>query len=123
LLKNPEQIINKIALIIVNIIEFLRLIFPLGISRFVVLGFFLSISLSQKRLNDIAVFRANIIHKITKTSEAHSKESGSCRIAKENPRKAKGIAKTVWLNFISEKYDFIFVNTSNIFMQICKIPE
>lgn len=57
--------VNSIAFAIVNVSAAFGVIFPAGISRCAVRGFFASISLSAQRLNPIAVLRANIIHSTT----------------------------------------------------------
>ena len=56
---------NSKQLTTIKNIAFFGLIMPAGISRFAVLAFCTSISLSKYRLKAIAAFRANTIHKTT----------------------------------------------------------
>ena len=82
-------------------------IFPAGISLFAVRGFFASIFRSANRLNPMAALRAQIMQAITNKNVFQLKKYSSREMAKKYPINAKGSAKTVWLNFIKEKYFFI----------------
>ena len=78
-------------------------IIPEGISLFFVLGLSASNFLSASLLNPIAAFRAKIMHRIIRRSSLILKSYSSSDTASEKPISAKGIAKTVWLNFTREK--------------------
>jgi hypothetical protein len=54
-------------------------------------------------LKPIAVFLAKIMQRITRSNNLILKLYSGFDTASENPINAKGIAKTVWLNFTSEK--------------------
>ena len=103
LLMNAVVIMNKKALIITNTAAALAPIIPEGISLFFVLGLRASNFLSASLLNPIAAFRAKIMQSIISRSSLMLKLYSSFDTASEKPIRAKGIAKTVWLNFTSEK--------------------
>lgn len=86
---------------------FLAFIILDGISRTAVLGFKTSKCLSIYLLNAIAALRANTIHKMTNKNKSIRKVYCNL-IAKKKPINAKGKAKMVWLNLISDKYVLIF---------------
>jgi hypothetical protein len=88
---------------ITNIAAALALMMPEGISLFMVLGLSESKSLSANLLNPIAVFLAKIIQRMTRSSNLMLKSNSGFDTASEKPMRAKGIAKTVWLNLTREK--------------------
>ena len=76
---------------------------PEGISRIFVRSFSASIFQSAYRLKAMAALRAKIMqHKIRRTN-FRLKGWLSIFIPRKKERKAKGKAKTVWENLISEK--------------------
>lgn len=81
-----------------------RLIMPRGISRtLLVRGFAVSISASKNRLNAMAADLARII---APTICAKSNQDQPICVSRNPsiiPNSAKGIAKMVWLNLISDK--------------------
>jgi ammonia channel protein AmtB len=86
-----------------NIAAALVLMMPEGISLLMVLGLSESKSLSASLLNPIAVFLAKIIQRMTRSSNLILKSNSGFDTASEKPMRAKGIAKTVCLNFTREK--------------------
>ena len=52
----------------------------------------------------MAAVLANTMHKTTRLNFCQLKSALPEKTASENPISAKGKAKMVWLNFISEKY-------------------
>ena len=100
---NDVVTIKSTALTITNIAAALLPIIPEGISLFLVLGLRASNFLSASLLNPIAAFRAKIMHSIISSSSLRLKLYSGSDTASEKPISAKGIAKTVWLNFTSEK--------------------
>lgn len=103
---NQVVAINKTLLSIVNISPDRGEMTPAGISRIAVRGFLLSISRSNQRLNAIAALLAKTIQRMTSNSVRQLNDAGEAAVARKKPTKANGRAKTVWLNFISDKYDF-----------------
>src|SRR5450759_917946 len=95
--------INSIALRITKAEAAFELIIPLGISLFWVRGLRASNLLSTSLLKPMAAFLAKIMQRITNRSNFKLKLYSTLETASENPIRAKGIAKTVWLNFTSEK--------------------
>lgn len=103
---------NSIEFIITKTNAELALTILAGISLDAVRGFASSISLSKYLLNAIAALRANIIHNTTNTNNCQLAGWLASFIAKKKPISAKGIAKTVWLNFIKDKkleIDFVLL--------------
>ena len=103
LFMNPAVIINRTAFAITNAAADLGPIIPEGISLFLVLGLSASKFLSASLLNPIAALRAKIIQRIIRRSSLKLKLNSPFYTASENPIRAKCIAKTVWLNFTSDK--------------------
>lgn len=79
-------------------------IFPAGISLIAVRGFLASNFLSINRLNAMAALLAKTMHKITNNNFSKLKTALPECIARQNPTTANGKAKTVWLNFMRDKY-------------------
>lgn len=77
---------------------------PAGISRIFVLGFFSSKERSINRLKAIAALRAVTMHASIRRNVLRLKGCELFSSPRKNPIKANGNAKTVWLNFTSEKY-------------------
>jgi hypothetical protein len=51
----------------------------------------------------MAALRAKTIHKITRINKVQLSGPAKCKVARKNPIKAKGKAKIVWLNLISDR--------------------
>ena len=96
-------IINNAALTMTKIAAALLPIIPEGISLFLVLGLSASNLLSASLLNPIAALRAKIMHRTISSRSLRLKVYSGSDTASEKPISANGIAKTVWLNFTSEK--------------------
>ena len=94
---------NAAQFIKTNSSALLALITPEGISLTFVLGLAISISLSKNRLKAIAALLAKTIHRTTKPNIPKSRDFDSYNVPRKKPTIANGIAKIVWLNFISEK--------------------
>ena len=100
---NFVVMINPTQLKIINASAALDEIFPAGISRSFVLGFFASILRSAQRLNAIAAERAKTIHNKTLTAKIIVKSPLPIIIPEVNPIAANGNANTVWLNLINDR--------------------
>ena len=101
---------NSAALIIINNVAAPGEMIPEGISRFFVLGFFSSNFLSTSRLNPIAEFLANTMHRIIRRRSLRLNRRSPSEMPREKPIRANGMANTVWLNLTSEKYFLIGLN-------------
>ena len=95
LLIKKVVITNKRAFAITNNRDDLAEIIPAGISRIMVLGFDLSISLSIYRLKAMAALLANIIHSITNKKRLQLKFILVDVTANKKPIIANGKAKIV----------------------------
>jgi|ERR1051326_498315 hypothetical protein len=96
-------VINKRQLIITKDKAFFSEMIPFGISRICVRAFLLSNVTSAHRLNAIAALRAKTMQRITRRNDFQFISVLLNFTAKKKPITAKGIAKMVWLNFISER--------------------
>lgn len=101
---------NKAALKMVNVKAWRGLMTPAGTSRFAVRGLRASYFQSKNRLKAIAALRAKIMQSNTLRNkislfknQTHENPSFTSTMPKVKPIKAKGKAKTVWLNLIKDK--------------------
>ena len=90
-------------LIMINASAALEDIFPAGISRSFVLGFFASMLRSAQRLNPIAAERAKTMHNKTFSAKSIVKIPSPITMPAVNPIAANGSANTVWLNLINDR--------------------
>src|SRR4030042_3106057 len=100
---NPEVTIKNTEFIITNRAADRGPILPDGNSLLSVLGFSESIFLSARRLKPIAAFLAKIMQRIIRIRSLKLNVYSFPDTANANPIMAKGMAKTVWRNFTSEK--------------------
>lgn len=95
--KSPQFIITKIN-------AAFGFMLPFGISlTAAVLSFALSMSRSMYLLKAMAALLAKTMHRTTFKRSIPSKLKVEYSIAKKYPINAKGNAKMVWLNFISDR--------------------
>ena len=100
---NQVTAMNKMLLMATNNAALGLEIIPAGISRTAVRGLSLSNFSSIYRLKAMAALRANTIHNTTARRMCHSNGLPSYQTAKNNPMSAKGNAKMVWLNLMSDR--------------------
>lgn len=95
---------NAKAVIIVNHKAELALMAPDGISRPAVRAFLASILRSDQRLNAIAEERAKTMQQITHKALVGATWKSTLRSPATKPMAANGMANTVWLNLMRDKY-------------------